>query len=41
MTTRFRDNSFLITISSLLTLTFVAITATLIIALNSSDEAIH
>lgn len=40
MTTKFRDNSFLITISSLLTLTFVAITATLIIALNSSDEAI-
>ena len=40
MTTRFRDNSYLITISSLMTLMFVAISATLFFAFCSSDVVI-
>ena len=40
MTTKFRDNSFIIAISSLMTLTFVAISATLFFAFHSSDEVI-
>ena len=40
MTSKFRDNSFLIAISSLMTLMFVAISATLFFAFYSSDVVI-